>query len=136
MYIRACVDDDIDAARQALGEQVLSYAMAQPGTPPTLGYRGLFAEMGFGEVLSELEERKDSGEPVGALVSAVPDEFLNSVGYFGPAAGRSRSFLSPVARSRRNDRTRRNCPPRPRAGGCNLGGTHSGARPKGSWSAA
>ncbi len=92
MYIRACVDDDIDAARQALGEQVLSYAMAQPVTPPTLGYRGLFAEMGFGEVLSELEERKDSGEPVGALVSAVPDEFLNSVGYFGPAPGAAEAF--------------------------------------------
>ena len=53
MYIRVCVDDDVDAARQALGKQVLNYAMATPGTPLTSGYRGLFAEMGFGEVLSE-----------------------------------------------------------------------------------
>jgi alkanesulfonate monooxygenase SsuD/methylene tetrahydromethanopterin reductase-like flavin-dependent oxidoreductase (luciferase family) len=92
MYIRACVDDDVDAARQALGEQVLSYAMAQPGTPLASGYRGLFAEMGFGEVLSELEKRKNSGEAVAALVSAVPDEFLSSVGYFGSAAGAAEAF--------------------------------------------
>jgi len=92
MYIRVCVDDDIDAARQALGKQVLSYAMSQPGTPLTLGYRGLFAAMGFGEVLSELEERRNRGEPVAALVSAVPDEFLGSVGYFGSAAGAAEAF--------------------------------------------
>jgi alkanesulfonate monooxygenase SsuD/methylene tetrahydromethanopterin reductase-like flavin-dependent oxidoreductase (luciferase family) len=92
MYIRVCVDDDADAARRALGKQVLNYAMATPGTPPTSGYRGLFAEMGFGEVLAELEERKQGGESVDALVSAVPDEFLNSVGYFGPAAGAPGAF--------------------------------------------
>ena len=92
MYIRVCVDDDIEAARQALGKQVLSYAMAQPGAPLTSGYLGLFAEMGFGEILSELEERKESGEPVGALVSAVPDEFLKSVGYFGSAAAAPEAF--------------------------------------------
>jgi len=92
MYIRVCVDDDSDAARRALGKQVLTYAMATPGTPMTSGYRGLFGEMGFGGVLSELEQRKHSGETVDALVSAVPDEFLNSVGYFGPAAGAAEAF--------------------------------------------
>jgi alkanesulfonate monooxygenase SsuD/methylene tetrahydromethanopterin reductase-like flavin-dependent oxidoreductase (luciferase family) len=92
MYIRVCVDDDMDAARQALGKQVLNYAMAAPGTPLTSGYRGLFAEMGFGEVLSELEERKGKGETLGALVSAVPDGFLNSVGYFGSAGGAAEAF--------------------------------------------
>jgi alkanesulfonate monooxygenase SsuD/methylene tetrahydromethanopterin reductase-like flavin-dependent oxidoreductase (luciferase family) len=92
MYIRVCVDDDIDAARQALGRQVLGYAMAKPGVPLTSGYRGLFGEMGFGEVLSELEERERKGEPMNALVSAVPDEFLNSVGYFGSAGGAAEAF--------------------------------------------
>jgi alkanesulfonate monooxygenase SsuD/methylene tetrahydromethanopterin reductase-like flavin-dependent oxidoreductase (luciferase family) len=92
MYIRVCVDDDIDAARHALGTQVLSYAMAKPGIPLTSGYRGLFGEMGFGEVLSGLEERERSGESLGTLVSAVPDEFLNSVGYFGSAAGAPEAF--------------------------------------------
>jgi alkanesulfonate monooxygenase SsuD/methylene tetrahydromethanopterin reductase-like flavin-dependent oxidoreductase (luciferase family) len=70
MYIRVCVDDDIDAARQALGKQVLNY----------------------GEVLTELETRKRNGEPVGALVSGIPDELLGSVGYFGSAAGAAEAF--------------------------------------------
>lgn len=87
MYVRVCVDDDVAAARQALGRQVLGYAMAMPGTPPKAGYRGLFALMGFGEVLSELEERRGRGEDFDALVAAVPDEMLTSVGYYGPADG-------------------------------------------------
>jgi alkanesulfonate monooxygenase SsuD/methylene tetrahydromethanopterin reductase-like flavin-dependent oxidoreductase (luciferase family) len=92
MYIRVCVDDDIAAARHALGRQVLSYALAKPGIPLTSGYRGLFGEMGFGELLSELEERERSGDTLDALISAVPDELLNSVGYFGSAAGAAGSF--------------------------------------------
>jgi alkanesulfonate monooxygenase SsuD/methylene tetrahydromethanopterin reductase-like flavin-dependent oxidoreductase (luciferase family) len=87
MYVRVCVDDDAAAARQALGRQVLGYAMAMPGTPADAGYRGLFAAMGFGEVLSELEERRGRGEDFDALVAAVPDEMLTSVGYYGPADG-------------------------------------------------
>lgn len=85
MYIRVCVDDDVAAARAALGQQVLGYAMARPGGPLTAGYRGLFAQMGFGDVLSELEQRRDQGEPLDALVADAPDELLSAVGYFGPA---------------------------------------------------
>jgi alkanesulfonate monooxygenase SsuD/methylene tetrahydromethanopterin reductase-like flavin-dependent oxidoreductase (luciferase family) len=92
MYIRVCVDDDVDAARAALGRQVLSYAMAWPGTPLTAGYRGLFAEMGFGGVLSELEARRRDGEPMDALVAAAPDELLMAVGYFGPAKGAAEAY--------------------------------------------
>jgi alkanesulfonate monooxygenase SsuD/methylene tetrahydromethanopterin reductase-like flavin-dependent oxidoreductase (luciferase family) len=92
MYIRVCVDDDVAAARQALGGQVLGYAMARPGTPLTTGYRGLFAEMGFGDVLSELEERQRGGEKIDALVAAAPDEMLTAVGYFGPASGAAQAY--------------------------------------------
>jgi alkanesulfonate monooxygenase SsuD/methylene tetrahydromethanopterin reductase-like flavin-dependent oxidoreductase (luciferase family) len=92
MYIRVCVDDDVAAARQALGQQVLGYAMARPGTPLTAGYRGLFAEMGFGDVLSELEERQRGGEKIDALVAAAPDEMLTAVGYFGPADGAAQAY--------------------------------------------
>jgi alkanesulfonate monooxygenase SsuD/methylene tetrahydromethanopterin reductase-like flavin-dependent oxidoreductase (luciferase family) len=92
MYIRVCVDDDVDAARAALGRQVLAYAMASPGTPLTAGYRGLFAEMGFGGVLSELEARQRDGEKLDALVAAAPDELLSSVGYFGPAKGAAEAY--------------------------------------------
>src|SRR5580698_160364 len=33
MYIRVCIDDDVAAARQAFGTQVLSYAMGPSGIP-------------------------------------------------------------------------------------------------------
>jgi alkanesulfonate monooxygenase SsuD/methylene tetrahydromethanopterin reductase-like flavin-dependent oxidoreductase (luciferase family) len=92
MYVRVCVDDDVAAARQALGRQVLGYAMTMPGTPPAAGYRGLFASMGFGDILTELEERRGRGEDLDALVAAAPDELLTSVGYYGPAAGAPEAF--------------------------------------------
>ena len=63
MYIRVCVDDDVAAARQALGQQVLGYALGQPGVPQDAGYRGLFGQMGFEEVLRDLEARRDGGAP-------------------------------------------------------------------------
>ena len=59
MYIRVCVDDDVAAARQALGQQVLGYALGQPGIPQDAGYRGLFGRMGFEEVLRDLEARRE-----------------------------------------------------------------------------
>jgi alkanesulfonate monooxygenase SsuD/methylene tetrahydromethanopterin reductase-like flavin-dependent oxidoreductase (luciferase family) len=92
MYIRVCVDDDLDAARAALGRQVLGYAMAMPSAPSTAGYRGLFTEMGFDEVLTELEARRDAGEPMDALVAAAPDELLGAVGYYGPARAAPAAF--------------------------------------------
>jgi alkanesulfonate monooxygenase SsuD/methylene tetrahydromethanopterin reductase-like flavin-dependent oxidoreductase (luciferase family) len=87
MYVRVCVDDDVAAARQALGGQVLGYAMAAAGAPKTAGYRGMFGQMGFDAVLTELEDRRDRGTPLAELVDAAPDDLLTSVGYYGPAAG-------------------------------------------------
>ncbi len=92
MYIRVCIDDDVAAARHALGEQVLGYAMARPGVPLEAGYRGLFAQMGFGEILRELEDRRDRGAALAELVDAAPDELLHAVGYFGPAATAPQAF--------------------------------------------
>jgi alkanesulfonate monooxygenase SsuD/methylene tetrahydromethanopterin reductase-like flavin-dependent oxidoreductase (luciferase family) len=92
MYIRVCVDDDVDAARQAFGAQVLGYAMARPGIPKDAAYRGLFAQMGFDAALTELEERRDRGASLPELVAAAPDEMLRAVGYYGPAAGAPTAF--------------------------------------------
>ncbi len=94
MYVRVCVDDDVAAARLALGRQVLGYAMAMPGTPPHTGYRGLFTSMGFGATLAELEERRSNGEDLDAVVAAAPDELLTSVGYYGPADGAPQAYAS------------------------------------------
>ena len=84
MYIRVCIDDDVAAARQALGTQVLGYALGRPGIPETAGYRGLFGQMGFGAELSELEQRRDAGAAMPELAAAVSDEMLQAVGYHGP----------------------------------------------------
>ena len=92
MYIRVCVDDDVAAARQALGMQVLGYALGQPGIPQDAGYRGLFGRMGFDEVLRELEARRDRGATLSQLVDAVPEQMLQAVGYYGPAAAAPAAF--------------------------------------------
>jgi len=92
MYVRVCIDDDVAAARRAFGRQVLGYAMAPPGVPLNAGYRGLFAQMGFGEVLSALEDRRDRGAALAELVDAAPDELLRAVGYFGPAPAAPAAF--------------------------------------------
>jgi alkanesulfonate monooxygenase SsuD/methylene tetrahydromethanopterin reductase-like flavin-dependent oxidoreductase (luciferase family) len=92
MYIRVCVDDDVAAARQAFGTQVLGYALGRPGIPKSLGYRGLFAQMGFDAELTELEQRRDRGEAMPELVADVPDEMLHAVGYYGPAAAAPAAF--------------------------------------------
>jgi alkanesulfonate monooxygenase SsuD/methylene tetrahydromethanopterin reductase-like flavin-dependent oxidoreductase (luciferase family) len=92
MYVRVCIDDDVAAARRALGEQVLGYALAQPGAPHSAGYRALFATMGFDAVLRELETRRDGGASTEELVAATPDELLTAVGYFGPAENAPAAF--------------------------------------------
>jgi alkanesulfonate monooxygenase SsuD/methylene tetrahydromethanopterin reductase-like flavin-dependent oxidoreductase (luciferase family) len=92
MYIRVCIDDDLAAARQALGTQVLGYAMGRAGIPNDAGYRGLFAQMGFDAELTELEARRDRGEAWPDLVAAAPDEMLLAVGYYGPAGPAPEAF--------------------------------------------
>jgi alkanesulfonate monooxygenase SsuD/methylene tetrahydromethanopterin reductase-like flavin-dependent oxidoreductase (luciferase family) len=86
-YIRVCVDEDEDAARRTFGIQVLRYAMARPGQPKTHGYRAHFGRMGFDDVLTKLEARRDAGADLPDLVDELPVELLRSVGYFGRAAG-------------------------------------------------
>ena len=92
MYIRVWVDDDVAVARQALGQQVLGYALGQPGIPQDAGYRGLFGRMGFDEVLRDLEARREQGATMSQLVDAVPDQMLQAVGYYGPAAPAPAAF--------------------------------------------
>jgi hypothetical protein len=92
MYIRVCIDDDVTAARQAFGAQVLGYAMGRPGTPQGAGYRGLFAQMGFDAELTDLEQRRDQGAKMPELVNAASEEMLQAVGYYGPAAPAPAAF--------------------------------------------
>ncbi|MET1001721.1 MAG: LLM class flavin-dependent oxidoreductase [Acidimicrobiia bacterium] len=92
MYVRVCVDEDIEAARRAFGAQVIMYALGRPGVSNTLGYRGQFARMGFDEALTELEARRDAGAGTPELVDAAPDELLQALGYYGDAAGAAEAY--------------------------------------------
>lgn len=91
-YIRICVDDDEDAARRAYTRALMGYALARPGVPKTLGYRGHFGRMGFDEALTELEERRERGASDDELIDAFPVELARLVGYFGPAKGAAAAF--------------------------------------------
>ncbi len=92
MYVRVCIDEDVEAARRAFCTQVLTYGLRRPGVDATLSYRGHFGRMGFDDLLVDLENRRDQGTPFRELVDLVPDEFLNRVGYFGPAQGAPERF--------------------------------------------
>ncbi|HEY5274592.1 MAG TPA: LLM class flavin-dependent oxidoreductase [Acidimicrobiales bacterium] len=94
MYIRVCVDDDVEAARRAFATQVLGYAMVRPGADRALAYRGHFGRMGFEEVLLDLEARRDAGASMAQLADAAPEEMLRAVGYFGPAKGAASAYAA------------------------------------------
>jgi alkanesulfonate monooxygenase SsuD/methylene tetrahydromethanopterin reductase-like flavin-dependent oxidoreductase (luciferase family) len=85
-YIRVCIDDDVELARRAYGDQILSYALSRPGVSTSVGYRGLFAQMGFEQQLRDLEARRDGGAARTELIDSAPDELFRAVGYYGPAA--------------------------------------------------
>ena len=56
------------------------------------GDRGLFGQMGFEEVLRDLEARRDRGATLSELTGAVPEQMLQAVGYYGPAAAAPAAF--------------------------------------------
>ena len=91
-YIRVSVDDDEDLCRRAYMKALFRYAIARPGVPKHLGYRGHFGRMGFDDALTELEERRDRGASLTELYDAMPTELAQHVGYFGPAAGAAKAF--------------------------------------------
>lgn len=82
-HIRVCVDEDPEVARLALAEAVSHYAIADPGESKTTSYRGQFARMGFDDVLTELEARRDMGESVKRICASIPTEMLDEVGCYG-----------------------------------------------------
>ena len=91
-YIRVCIDEDEDAARRAFASNMLGYALARPGQRKDQGYRAHFARMGFDEVLTDLEARREAGAPESELVDRMPADLLLRVGYFGNAAGAAKAL--------------------------------------------
>jgi alkanesulfonate monooxygenase SsuD/methylene tetrahydromethanopterin reductase-like flavin-dependent oxidoreductase (luciferase family) len=87
LYIRVCIDEDEDAARRTFAGNMLGYAMARRGQPKTTGYRAHFTRMGFDDLLTDLEARRDNGASMADLIDLVPPDLLRRVGYFGKPAG-------------------------------------------------
>lgn len=94
-YIRVCVDDDVPAARRALAQQILAYALlVRPSG--ARGYRNHFERMGFGAELAELEARKAEGASDDELVQAMPERLLTMFGYGGRGEG-AREWFAKMA---------------------------------------
>ena len=94
-YIRVCVDEDPEVARQAFARSTMGYALG-PSVPTArergLGYRGHFDRMGFAEEMADLDRMRELGESNDRVAEAFPVEVLRQVGYFGPAEGASEAF--------------------------------------------
>ena len=94
-YIRVCVDDDVPAARRALAQQILAYALlVRPSG--ARGYRAHFERMGFGPELTELEARRAKGASDAELVAAMPDRLIDAFGYAGRGEG-AREWFAKMA---------------------------------------
>ena len=94
-YIRVCVDEDVDAARQALAKATLGYALGPPGATErarALGYRAHFERMGFVDELAELDRVRARGASADEVAKACPEELLTRVAYYGTAEGAADAF--------------------------------------------
>jgi alkanesulfonate monooxygenase SsuD/methylene tetrahydromethanopterin reductase-like flavin-dependent oxidoreductase (luciferase family) len=94
-YIRVCVDQDLDVARQAFARSLMGYALGQ--AVPTarerqLGYRAHFERMGYTAALAELDQRRQRGAAPGEVADAFPPALLQRVGYYGPPEGAATAF--------------------------------------------
>ena len=94
-YIRVCVDDDVDAARRALAQATMAYALG--AAVPTereraFSYRAHFERMGFAGALADLDDMRRSGASDEEVAEAFPAELLLQVGYFGPVDGAAEAF--------------------------------------------
>ena len=95
-YIRVCVDDDVPAARRALAQQILQYALLVRPSGAS-GYRKHFARMGFDEDVTALEALKAQGKSEDELSRAMPERMLTTFGYAGRGEG-AREWFTKMAR--------------------------------------
>lgn len=91
-YIRVCVDDDVAAARRAVAEQILAYALLVRPSGAS-GYRAHFERMGFSEEVAYLAKRRAEGATDAQLARDLPDRMLTTFGYAGRGDGARDWFL-------------------------------------------
>jgi alkanesulfonate monooxygenase SsuD/methylene tetrahydromethanopterin reductase-like flavin-dependent oxidoreductase (luciferase family) len=90
-YIRVSVDDDVAAARLALAQQILAYALVVRPSGAR-GYRAHFERMGFGTELAELDARRSHGASDEELARAIPERLVSALGYYGAGADGPQKF--------------------------------------------
>jgi alkanesulfonate monooxygenase SsuD/methylene tetrahydromethanopterin reductase-like flavin-dependent oxidoreductase (luciferase family) len=90
-YIRVCVDDDVPAARLALAEQILAYALLVRPSGAS-GYRTHFERMGFADELAFLSSRRAAGASDAELARVMPERLLETFGYAGRGDGAQEWF--------------------------------------------
>jgi alkanesulfonate monooxygenase SsuD/methylene tetrahydromethanopterin reductase-like flavin-dependent oxidoreductase (luciferase family) len=95
-YIRVCVDDDVLAARRALAQQILQYALLVRPSGAS-GYRKHFARMGFDAEVAQLEALKAQGKDEAELVEAMPQRMLSTFGFASRGEG-AREWFAKMAR--------------------------------------
>jgi len=95
-YIRVCVDDDVEAARRALAQQILQYALLVRPSGAS-GYRKHFARMGFDADVSRLEALKAQGKSDDELIAAMPERMLTTFGHAGRGEG-AREWFAKMSR--------------------------------------
>ena len=83
-FVRACVDDDVVAARRAVAKAAFAYALSKPGEPRVGTYYSM-TRMGLGPDLDALEERRARGATDDDLADACPDRVLSRLGAWGRA---------------------------------------------------
>jgi alkanesulfonate monooxygenase SsuD/methylene tetrahydromethanopterin reductase-like flavin-dependent oxidoreductase (luciferase family) len=91
-FVRMCIDEDADLARRTFAASLLRYGLARPGGSTQHGYRGHFGRMGFDDVLTRLEQRRDAGAALSDLIDELPIELMQRVGYFGRPEGAPEAF--------------------------------------------
>ena len=94
-YIRICVDEDVDRARQSYAQSLMGYALGAEVPSARLrrfAYRAHFERMGFTEALADLDRIRERGAPAAEVAAAMPEELLTRVGYYGPASGARAAF--------------------------------------------
>jgi alkanesulfonate monooxygenase SsuD/methylene tetrahydromethanopterin reductase-like flavin-dependent oxidoreductase (luciferase family) len=95
-YIRVSVDDDVPAARRALAQQILQYALLVRPSGAS-GYRKHFARMGFDADVAQLEALRAQGKSDDDLIRAMPERMLTTFGYAGRGEG-AREWFAKMSR--------------------------------------
>ncbi|MBO0731050.1 MAG: LLM class flavin-dependent oxidoreductase [Acidimicrobiaceae bacterium] len=94
--VRVSIDEDREVARRALAAALLPYVLGWDGTPPR-AFVTHFERMGFANDVAGLQRMRRDGASHEQIIDAFSDPMMQSLGYFGPAAGAFEAVRRQVA---------------------------------------